>query len=155
MRRDSHLTTCISYPRYSRIPRGYKGPGNGYHHHGARRDSGDGENGVRRRGASASALHGQGHGSGNSCGQTEDGVRSVFASGRIDGQTIRRNRPGVDDLRAAGGNDGRKDLGAERTGKRERVSLCGEFGSADGTDGTKAGGAAGTAEELACADRGR
>jgi PAS domain S-box-containing protein len=51
-------------------------------------------------------------------GKTEAHLRGIFPGRQLDDTKIRRNRFGVDHLRAPGGGDEWKDLGGERAGQR-------------------------------------
>ena len=66
------------------------------------------------RGPDGGRVRGRGHGDRDRGGQAGRGVRELHAGRRLDDAAVRGDRAGPDDLRAAGGDDGRVDLGRER-----------------------------------------
>ena len=61
----------------------------------------------------------------HSAGKARRDLRSVQPGRRLDDAAVRRHRPGPDDLRDAGRDDGGADLGRERSRRRQHLPLHG------------------------------
>ena len=72
-------------------------------------------------------------GIGLSAGGLEAHLSAVWTGRRLNRPSLRRDRPGIDDLLQPGGPDGRPDLGPERSGARQHVLFHGSLAAGHGT----------------------
>ena len=81
------------------------------------------------------ALHGVRYRNRHSSGQAAGHLRGVLTGRHVDHATLRRHRPRAGDLLAAGRDDGRPDLGRERSPAGQRVPFHGAIRSSRRTGG--------------------